>query len=339
HVKLTTDQIKQAGIEIDTPALRIIDQTVRVKGVIDAPPTHKVAVSVPMGGYLKVMRMVPGMKIAKGATLCEIEDARYVDLQQEYLVGKSKLVLLENDYSRQSDLRQSQSVSEKVYQQVQSDYTSQKAIVAGLAEKLRLIGIEPSRLSDKGISRRIVLRAPISGYVSKVNVNAGQYVDPTLILFEIINSADIHLSLTVFENDLSKLEIGQKVTCYTNSEPSVKYVARVSLINRSIDNDRASEVHCHLENQNKLVPGMFMNAEIHVRSGQVTSVPDEAIVRWENKLYIFVAEGDNRFNMIPVAAGPTTGGFTAINDDLSGKRIVTANAYSILMQLKNNADE
>jgi cobalt-zinc-cadmium efflux system membrane fusion protein len=339
QVELTNEQIKNAGIVVGEPGDRKIDQIIRVKGVIDAPPTHKVSVSVPMGGYLKTMQLVPGMKVMKGAKLCDIEDARYVDLQQDYLVGKSRLALLESDYSRQGELRQSQSVSEKVYQQVQSEYTSQKAIVAALAEKLRLIGIDPSALSADKITRTVALRAPLSGYVSKVNVNAGQYVDPTAVLFEITNSSNIHLTLTVFENDLSKISVGQEVICYTNSDPATRYTARVSLINRSIGEGRASEVHCHLENKAQLMPGMFMNAEIHLQTGNVTSLPEDAIVRWENKYYVFVAETDNRFMMTPVETGMTTGGFTSIDGKLEGKKVVTANAYALLMKLKNNAED
>ena len=56
----------------------------------------------------------------------------------------------------------------------------------------------------KNISKSVNIYSPIDGFVSKVNVNIGKYVNPADILFELINPDDIHLNLKVFEklNDI-----------------------------------------------------------------------------------------------------------------------------------------
>jgi cobalt-zinc-cadmium efflux system membrane fusion protein len=120
--------------------------------------------------------------------------------------------------------------------------------VRGLYERLRLININPDRLSACSISRSINIYSPISGFVSKVNVSMGKYVTPSDILFEIINPNSIHLALNVYEKDLSKLKIGQKVLAYTNSNPTKKYNCKILLINKDVSADRSAEVHCHLNN-------------------------------------------------------------------------------------------
>ena len=77
------------------------------------------------------------------------------------------------------------------------------------------------------MSRSINVYSSIDGFVSKVNVNIGKYVNPTDVLFELINPEDIHLNLKVFEKDLDKLSIGQKIVAFNNNQPEKNTVAKL----------------------------------------------------------------------------------------------------------------
>src|SRR4051794_4634365 len=123
-VELTPDQVKNAGIVTGTAEIREIHSSLKVNGVIDVPPQNVVSVSAPMGGYLKSMNLLPGMPVRKGSVLGLLEDQQYIQLQQDYLISKSKLEFLEADYNRQKGLNETQSVSNKVLHQVKSEYES-----------------------------------------------------------------------------------------------------------------------------------------------------------------------------------------------------------------------
>jgi len=340
EVQLTPEQMKTAGIEIKSIENRNMHTVLKVNGVVDVPPQNIVSVSMPLGGYLKSMHLLPGMQIAKGQVLAVLEDPQYIQLQQDYLIARSKLRFLEADFVRQKELNESKANSDKVFQQVRSEYEAQKVMVGALHEKLLLININPDKLTESNITRSVNLYAPISGYITRVNVNTGKYVNPTDVLFELINPADLHLSLTVFENDLHLLAEGQKVTCFTTGNGGKKYGAKVHLITRNVDANRSGEVHCHFDQYDKsLLPGMFMNAEIEMDNANVTAVPDDAVVKWENKQYVFVAVGADKFIMTPVQTGASNGGYTEIKTDIGDKKIVTENAYSLLMKMKNSGEE
>lgn len=339
-VQLTEEQVKNGGIVVQAVEKKDMQTLLKVNGTVDVAPQNVVSISMPLGGYLKSMKLLPGMQIRKGQVLAVLEDPQYIQLQQDFLVARSRLGFLEADFGRQKELNESKVNSDKTFQQVRSDYESQKVIVRSLAEKLQLIGLAPAKLNENNISRSINIHAPISGYIAKVNVNTGKYVSPTDILFELIDPADLHLSLTVFEKDMMHLAPGQKVSCYTAARPKDKYAAKVHLITRNIDEDRAGEVHCHFDQYNRqLLPGMFMNAEIELTNANVTAVPDDAVVKWENKHYIFTAEAGNTYTMIPVETGAASGGFTEIRSPLPGKQVVIKNAYTLLMKLKNSSEE
>jgi len=337
-IELTPAQIKNAGIKIEKATTRDMHTILKVNGMIDVPPQNIVSVSIPLGGYLKSMQLLPGMQVSKGQVLAVLEDPQYIQLQQDYLVAKSRLAYLESDYIRQKGLNEAQANSDKLFQQVKSEFESQKVILRSLGEKLQLISISPDKLNESNISRSISIHAPISGFVTKVNVNIGKYVSPVDVLFELINPSDLHLSLTVFEKDVINLQPQQKVICYANNNE--KYTARIHLITRNINENHSSEVHCHFDKYDKrLLPGMFMNAEIELNNAHVRAVPEDAVVKWENKNYIFFAEGSGKFEMTPVETGSSNDGYTEIKTAIPDKDIVTANAYALLMKMKNGGEE
>lgn len=341
-VTLTAEQLKNANITIGKIEQKHISSILKVNGRIDVPPQNMISVSVPMGGYLRYTKLLPGMHVNKGEVIAIMEDQQYIQLQQDFLLAKARLNFTTGEYQRQKELNQTKATSDKVFQQTEADYTSEKINVKSLAERLKLIGIDPDQLNENNISKSIDLHSPISGYVSKVNVNIGKYTQPSEVLFELINPEDIHLALTLFEKDLSKIAIGQKVVAYSNGQPNKKYECEIILIGQNLSADRSTEVHSHFEKYDRsLVPGMYMNAEIELKNNSVYALPEEAIVRFENNQYVFVSQNESSYLLSEVKTGDSENGFVEIvgGEFLADKTIVAKGAYALLMSLKNKAEE
>jgi len=342
HVKLSDIQIKNVGIVISKMEQKEISSILRVNGTIDVPPQNMISVSVPMGGYLKSTNLLPGQHIKKGDPIALIEGEQYIQLQQDYLTAKEKIVYLELEFNRQKELNKTQASSDKIMQQTESDFKSQQVLLSALKEKLQLVGINIAKLNVNNISRSINLYSPIDGFVSKVNVNIGKYVSPTEVLFELINPSDIHLNLKVYEKDISKLFIGQKLNAFTNTQPTKKHPCEILLIGHDISPDRNTDVHCHFENyEHDLIPGTYMNAEISIKNAKAFVLPEDAIVLFENKQYAFIKVDANQFKMTEVQVGNTENGFTEVlqADKIASSEFVVKGAYSLLMSMKNKVDE
>jgi membrane fusion protein, heavy metal efflux system len=343
-VQLTDEQVKNAGVGTGKLEYKNISSSLKVSGVIDVPPKNIVSISVPLGGYLKSTGLLQGMYVSKGQNIATMEDPQYIQLQQDYLTAKAKLAYAQQEYNRQKELNESKASSDKVLQQTQAELSTQTILVSSLGQKLRLININPSRITAGSITRSIPVYSPISGYVSKVNVNIGKYVNPADVLFEIINPANIHLALNVFEKDVTRLHMGQRVLAYTNTNPTKKYPCKIILIGRDFSEDRTVKVHVHFETYDKeLIPGTFMNAEIEAQNQDVYALPSDAIVRFENSQYVFVEKSKNVFEMTKVETGSTQNDFTEVSGisvkSLTDKKIAVKGAYSLLMKLKNTTDE
>ncbi len=341
-ITLTDVQLKNAGIVTGKIGQQQVSSILKVNGKIDVPPQNMISISVPLGGYLKTTKLLPGQHVSKGEVIAVMEDQQYIQLQQDYLTATAKIGYLENEYQRQRELNASKASSDKVFQLAEADYRTQKVLITALGEKLQLAGINPNKISENSITRSINIYSPINGFVSKVNVNIGKYVSPTEVLFELINPTDIHLALKIFEKDVDKLFIGQKLVAYTNNQPEKKHECEVLLIGKDLSADRSTDVHCHFEDYDKtLIPGTYMNAEIKVTNAKAYVLPSDAVVRFENKQYVFIQIADKQFQMVEVQTGETNEGVIEVKngDALATKNIVQKGAYTLLMSLKNKSEE
>ena len=339
QISVNDSQYKLAGIEIGTLGQEEISSKIKLSGMVDVPPQNLASVSAPSGGYVKYTKFMPGMHVNKSETLAILEDPQIVQLQQDYLLAKSNLGYAQKDYSRQSDLNKSKAASDKVMQQAQTEAQNQNIMMRGMAEKLRAMGINPNNLNAGNIRRSIAVSSPVSGYISSVNVKIGQYVSPTDRLFEVVNTDDVHLALNIFEKDLNKISVGQRVVAYTNQKPEKKYAANIILIGKDFQQDRSVIIHCHFIDYDKnLIPGTYMNAEVETNSETGNTVPDDAIVTWKNKQYIFQEVKPKTYKMVEIKIGNSENGRTEIfniDQNLKNKKFVTKGAYYLLMGLKN----
>lgn len=341
-VTLTNDQLKNAGIETGLLSTKKISSVLKLNGKIDVPPQNLVSISVPLGGYLKFTQLLPGMVIKKGDVLAVMEDVQYIQLQQDYLSSKAQFELYESEYNRQKNLNQTKATSDKNFELAKANFQSQLILIKSLEAKLKLIGLNPQKVIANNISKSINVYSSINGFVSAVNVNIGKYVNPTDVLFELVNPDDIHLALTVFEKDINKLSIGQKIWAYSNANPNKKYSGEIILISRSLSPQNATEVHCHFDRyDNSLLPGMFMNADVEITGVETQALPEDAFVRFENKNYVFISKENRQFEMTEVQIGDSENGFIPVTNPeiIKGKKLVLKGAYNLLMALKNSAEE
>lgn len=342
-VTLTVAQARNSKIRTAPAIKEPVSATLKVHGLIDVPPQNLVSVSVPLGGYLKESHLLPGTHLRKGESIAVIEDRQYVELQQEYLTAAARLKFAEEEFKRQRELNASKATSDKVFQQVTAEHTAQKVQLKALYEKLKLIGIDPDRLSEENLSRSITIASPIDGYVTKVNANIGKYVKPEDVLFELVNPNDLHLDLKVFEKDIENVFIGQEVVAYTNNRPDKKYPCEVILVGKDLTEDRSLEVHCHFKSADpSLIPGLYMNADISLRKNDAYVFPSDAVVRHDDRSYVFKALGTDSYKLVEVKPHPLADGRMEIEwadaAPAESDQFVMEGAYALLMTMMNVAE-
>lgn len=342
-VYLDQEQLKQANLKMALIEKGAASVEVHLNGKIDVPPTAIASVSLPMGGYIQDINLIPGNYVKKGGIIATIKDPQFVQLQEDYLTAKSKAAYLSQDMDRQKQLLQQDAVSKKAFQLLQSEYNSNAIALKGLAEKLQLINIDPNNLTIEKISSKVNLVAPISGYVTKVNINRGKYVAPTDILLELIDPNDIHAAITIFEKDITLFKEGIKGKVVLANEPNRTYPVSIMAVSRSLDEEKSGLLHCHFLNTPKNVaPGMFLTADFSLQNDEAIVVPIDAIQRFQGIDYVFIQKSNNEFEAKKVSVGVINKTSAAIlNQEASewiGKNVVIENAYSLLGKLMNKTE-
>jgi cobalt-zinc-cadmium efflux system membrane fusion protein len=341
-VELTKNQLDNSKIKIGTLTNTSLSSTIKVNGKITLAPNAMASVSMPLGGYIKNIKVMPGMVIGKGQVLAVIEDQSYVQIQQDYLTTKQQLAYASKDFARQKELNSSQAVSEKNFQLAESEFAKQRITLKSLEEKLKLIHINPASLTANTISKSVNIYAPISGMITKIDVNIGKYVNATDMLFQIMDNQSMYAKLNVFEKDAANLAIGQKIKVYTNTQPDVFYETKIEFVNKSYSEENAIEVYAKISNTTKkLIPGNYINASIQVDNNNAFVLSNDAIVDFEDKKFVFVQDANkNSFSMQEVQIGIVTDKVSEIRnyETLQNKNVVISDAYTLLMVLKNKEE-
>jgi len=337
-VTLTPAQYAAVGITLGKIERKVMSTAIQVNGKLDVPPQNLVTISAPLGGFVKSTSLLQGTKVKKGDILVTLENHEYIQLQQDYLDNASKLEFLEAEYNRQTELAKENVNAQKVLQQSKSQFESTKAVVKGLEAKLAMINIVPASLKDGKIHSTINLYSPISGFVTTVNVTLGQYVSATEVMFRIVNLEHIHAELEVYEKDIRKILIGQKVDFRVTGEDQYR-TASVYLIGKEISPDRTVRVHCHLEKEDpSLLPGMFLTANVETAAQEFDVVPTRSIQSFESTSIVFFVSGENQFKAVPVKTGTMAAEYTAIEFPEKTDRnipIVVEGGFQLLGLLKN----
>lgn len=361
-LEITEKQFTTTGIELGKIEMRNLSGTIKVNGLLDVPPQNLVSISAVMGGFVRKTDLLQGMKVSKGQQIAVIENQDFIQMQQDYLDTKAQLEYAELEYKRQEQLARENVSAVKVFQQRTAEYKSLQAKFAALTQRLATVGISKKNVEAGEITNSVSIFSPISGYVTAVNVNLGKFVMPTDVLFEIMDTDHLHAELSVYEKDIAKLKIGQKLHLYLANEPEIERNATIYLINPRINADRTIRVHCHLNKIDpNLMPNTYLKAIIDLGETAKTALPDQAIVNFEDKFYIFALqnaenEGDNHtdstknkqekhydFQFIEIQKGVAEHGFTEVilpeNFDKNNTQIVLKGAFALLAQLKNDGED
>lgn len=352
-VALTAAQYKGSGIQVGRLEQKSLSGVLKVNGFVDVPPENLNSITTQMGGIVKSASVLQGSLVRRGQLIAILENQDYVQLQQDYLESSSQLELADAEYNRQLTLAKQNINAQKIVQQAKSQYQTMLSRTSALRERLKLININANNLNASNIRSTMNIYAPINGYVTKVNINAGKFVAPNDVMMEIVNNVNLHVELKVFERDVSKVQAGQTVRFILNNETEERK-AKVMLVGREIDTDKTVTVHCLATIQSEnLIPNTYIKAFIETGCNKVNALPQSGVVDYLGKKYIFIekdmqkneatgqAKNTYSFEIAEVTTGLSEAGYVEVQlpVGVDSTKIVIKGAYDLLSKMKNTEEE
>jgi cobalt-zinc-cadmium efflux system membrane fusion protein len=305
ELKLTAEQEKNFGISLGNPETRTVFDAIVLNGVVELSPQQSASVSFPLSGIVRSIGVLAGNSVGKGSTLATIESLEIIQLQEDYWKTAGQLQFAEQERQRQTTLSQEEVGTKRKLQQAESEMRVLEATKQGIEAKLQVVGIDPKSLKTNQIVRTIALRAPIGGVVKSVQATLGKSINGGESLFEIVNQTGARLVLKVFEKDVNRVKIGQKVTFENGS-------ATITSLGTTFDpNTRTVDAYATLT-VTRLLAGQYVNGKVVSSPRQAETLPETAIVRTGETAHIFVKTPQGIYRPIDVKTGATQDGFVEV---------------------------
>lgn len=370
-VELTPLQVKTAQIVFGNFEKKNLSEVITANGYTKLPPQNQADVSVFINGIVKSIGVIEGQYVKKGQTLATFQSMEFNNirlekskLNEELQQAKVSKEYLELEFSRQKELSDENVTAKKAFQKVSSELSSVNSKIANTQNQINILS-QNLAINGNDQSVNLAIAAPISGYITDVKIKIGSSVSPNTVLFSIVDNSKMHVDLLVYEKDLFKIKVGQKVRFVLTNQDNKEILGNVFSIGKSFQNDSKSvAVHADINNGTAgLIPGMYINALIDIGQNDVQTLPLDAIAQSGGKDYIFIQLLDSaqsnkkddlpkgkdanneaghtegiHFKRIEVKKGTTQLGFvqvTPIDEIPAGAKIVTKGAYYLQSTMSN----
>ncbi|HEY6767180.1 MAG TPA: efflux RND transporter periplasmic adaptor subunit, partial [Candidatus Sulfotelmatobacter sp.] len=269
-----------------------------------------------------------GDYVKKGQGLLSIRSADLAGAFSDYQKAATDERLARKALDRAQLLYSHGALAEKDLQQAEDTEEKAKLDVQYTEQRVRLLGGDPAHPSFL-----IELRAPVSGTIVEQNISGFEGIkslDNSPNLFTIADLTEVWVLCDLYENDLGEVRLGDTAEIRLNAYPNKTYHGKVADISRVLDPaTRSAKVRIVLPNRDgSLRPGMFAVATFWSRNAQFrTVVPSTAVMRLQDKDWVFRKDGPQRFRRIEVRAlGENSHGLEQIQGSLKAGEEIVANA-------------
>ncbi|MCE5206219.1 MAG: efflux RND transporter periplasmic adaptor subunit [Porphyromonadaceae bacterium] len=348
-VELNQAQIKTAGILMGNLQSDTISSVVDANGYVELLPNNRATINPPINGLIENIKCIEGKPVKKGEPLFVLRHPDIIELQKEYIRSINEFNIARQDVERQKILSESNVAARKQYEQAQATFQIAKAQKNAVAEQLLFIGIIPDDVENGRILNTVSVIAPFSGTVSKIYSHKGQLVTPGESMAELINADKLLLKLNIFEQDVNKVKVNQKLTFTIPSFSNSKtYLGTVSFVGKDIDAEtRTVQVTSVLSSYPELIPGVYAEAKILCNPKIAWVLPDESIIKDVDGEYVFRLESDSvmtnnadvqRFIKMNVTTGVSENGYTEITNESVPENsvFVTKGAYYLKSEMNKS---
>src|SRR5262245_8409163 len=328
-LKLSPEEKQNIGLKTVTADLRRIEQVIKVAGVVRPHPDREAQVSSRVSGKVVGLFFKVGDAVKKGQRLADIQSAEIQKLQIDLMQAENKLVLHKAELDRIEKLVESKIAAQKELIAARNQHQAGINEIEGLERQLVLLGLPEDAVkrvrTEKSIATFPIV-APIGGVIAERNVVLGETVEPSKVMFKILDPSVVFVEGDAFEEALRELKPGQNVRIRLSSYPEDVFTGKISRFSPTIDPQKrtlrlAVEV---VNSSGKLKPNLFSEINIVVGGGgEVLSIPVEALITSEGENFVFV-EDKGSFRRADVVVGARDDRFVEVKKGLlPGDKVVT----------------
>ena len=248
-------------------------------------------ISSPMAGRVIAAPVTLGSAVSAGATLLELDSPDVADAESDFVKSQANLTFATRSFNRQQELYAGKAIARKELEQAEDTLNNARCDLQRTQQRLKNLHLGAGQNDG-----RFILRSPMTGVVVERNVTQGMEVRPDLdkLLFLVSDLKKLTVLMNVYEVDLSKIKLGQKLSVLVSAYPNEKFPATVQYIGQTLDEStRTVQMRCDLPNADgRLLPNMYTTIAIDSDvNDQAIVIPLTAIFTEDDIDYVFVVGG------------------------------------------------
>lgn len=290
EIQLTSQQMVEQGLKVAVASTGLVEKLTTLPGKLVVNTDQQAHISPNFSGYIEQVNVALGQSVQKGQTLAVLILPELIDQQANLRMAQVNLDLARKDYQREQQLW-SQGISAKQdYQRAENAYRQAQITVQSSQARLNALGASGNN------NGRFLIKAPISGVISKKDIVVGENVQLADQLFVIENLKDLWLEFNLPNTSNIHLQAGQILNFKTNGSDQ-NYQAKVQTLNPQADLQTGRlQVRAKVTTQaDVLRPNVLVNVFVtDAQAKTALRVQKKALQQVEGKPVVFVIESEEK---------------------------------------------
>lgn len=341
-ISVTPDLARQ--LKIGEPTVQEVAGSLQVAARIDTDASRIARIGSPVAGRIIKLLVLEGQNVHRGATLATLHSTGLSDTQFSFIKAYSQQKLAEQATERAEQLVKADVMGRAELERRRAELLQATAEAAAFRTQLRGLGMSDAAIRQLENTRQLNADYPIlstiGGTVLERKVTIGQIVQPAEITFLVADLSNVWVLADVPEESAGKLHKGMKVVVKIPALPDQQIEGKLSYVAPIVDPaTRTVQVRMDLPNPHGIFkPAMLAGMTFLEHTERKTTVPSTAVVREENKDYVFVQVEPTKFMLREVSLGLENGDDRVLESGVSpGEKIVLDGAFHLNNQRKQNA--
>jgi len=323
-------------IQISAARAQDVARTFRAAGRVQADEHRTGRVSSPVTGRLTDVFAHEGDSVKRGQILATLSSTELSNTELTFLEAHSRRQLAERAVERAEQLLKADVIGSAELQRRKAELQEKVEEVAAAKSQLNVLGMSDEAIEKLQTSRVIHsishIVASVTGTIVEQKAVTGQVVQPGELVYRIADLSQVWLVADVPEESAGDLRIGKTVKAEISAFPGEPIHGKLSYVSATVNPEtRTVRIRMNLPNpHHRYKPDMLATVSLEDVPQKRLVIPAQALVREDNKDYVFVQTAPNRYRLRQVTLGADLENRSIVTEGISpGDQIVIAGAFHL----------
>ncbi len=313
-------------VVINTAKLLPIEDEIRLIGKVTYNQDKVVKLFPMVSGNVLEVKVALGDYVKKNQVLAIVKSPEFAGAENDVVSAEANLAVAEKSLTATEGLYKSGLVSEQEYTSAVKDVEKDRS---ELERAKTIISVYGGNHSD------YIIKSPIAGYIVDKSINPDVQIRPdnSNSIFTICDLSKIWVIADVYETDIAKIKLGEKVNVTTIAYPDKIFDGIIDKIYSVLDPDsKTMKVRIQLSNsENLLKPEMFANVEVHeIKKDSLVAIPSKSVIFDRNRYWVMVYKDKCDIETRQIEISTITSAFTYIRSGIkAGEMVIMTNQLLI----------